>query len=84
MKHINHTQGFVDKMTGDNTQQVEALWSYIKRMMEEKKGVQEDKLQGFLHEALFLKKYAATLAYHEEALSMLVSEIFILWKEIFF
>ena len=51
--NVNHAVGFVDPMTGLNTNTVEGLWSLVRGELRKYRGIQQQYLQQYLDEFAF-------------------------------
>ena len=49
---VNHSQNFVDPLTGVHTQEIESAWGRLKLKIKAKKGVCPYQLQSFLDEQM--------------------------------
>ena len=50
---VNHSNNFVDPLTGVHTQEIEAAWSRLKYKIKAKKGIRQNHLQSFLDEQMW-------------------------------
>ena len=54
---INHSQHFVDPVTGTHTQQVESLWAGCKRMMRKEDTMHSRLFETYLPEYMWRKRF---------------------------
>jgi len=54
---VNHSQGFINRETGVNTQAIESLWGRLKLKVKQMKGCQGDKIDSYLKEWMFKEKF---------------------------
>jgi hypothetical protein len=50
---VNHSQNFVDPVTGVHTQEIESVWNDLKSKIKGKRGVHRDDLQSFLNDRMW-------------------------------
>ena len=55
--HCTVNQNFVDPNTGAHTQQIESMWSQIKKLMREEKTMNSTLFETYLPEFMWRKKY---------------------------
>ena len=51
---VNHTQNFVDPVTGAHTQHIESCWNRVKYQLKKRKGCRRDRLQTYLNEFMWM------------------------------
>ena len=54
---VNHTENFVDYNTNTHTQTIESLWASCKRKIKYGKGIRRDKLQLYLDEFCWKRRF---------------------------
>ena len=54
---VNHSQNFVHPDTGAHTQQIESMWSQVKKLMREGKTMNSTLFETYLPEFMWRKKY---------------------------
>ena len=54
---VNHSKFFVNPLTGAHTQQIESLWSQMKRMMREERTMNSQLFESYLPEFMWRKKF---------------------------
>lgn len=69
---INHSENFVDPVTGVHTQHVECMWKNAKRKFKAMLGVQSTMLPSHLDEFMWRQRYGAT---HDDALNNILLHI---------
>ena len=77
MKHIqfNHSKGFANK-DGETTNQIEGTRGFLKRKMSGRNWVTRDRIQDFLHEGSFNRKFL-NQKMPEPGIKMLIFEMFV-------
>ena len=71
-KTVNHSQNFVDPITGAHTQQVESMWSSCKRMMRETKTMHSTLFETYLPEYMWRKNFDGI---HRDAFQSIIGHI---------
>ena len=71
-KTVNHSQNFVDPITGAHTQQVESMWSSCKRMMRETKTMHSTLFETYLPEYMWRKNFDGI---HHDAFQSIIGHI---------
>ena len=57
---VNHSQTFLDPITGVHTNHVEALWSRCKKRFKQMNGTSDNMVPGYLDEYMWRERYGAT------------------------